>query len=124
MREKIKGGRLDDMQSVFTAIIIVLVGIAGFGAGRLSKIISVREPVRIEGYTISPDGIPQSLSGVASIAGTGMVIGSKNGSTYHLPWCSGASTIKPENRIMFKNEEEARGAGYRPAKNCRGLTSD
>lgn len=49
------------------------------------------------------------------------VIASKKGSVYHFPWCSGTITIKEENKIYFKNKEEAIFSGLRLAKNCEDI---
>lgn len=49
------------------------------------------------------------------------VVASKKGATYHLPWCSGAKSIKEDNRITFESPAAAKAAGYRPAGNCKGL---
>ena len=49
------------------------------------------------------------------------VVASKSGTVYHLPWCSGAVRMSPENKIFFKNIIDAQKAGYRAAKNCEGL---
>jgi methylphosphotriester-DNA--protein-cysteine methyltransferase len=32
--------------------------------------------------------------------------------------CTSGKRIKPENRVFFKNEQEAIAAGYRPCGNC------
>jgi hypothetical protein len=39
-------------------------------------------------------------------------VASKNGTKYHLPWCSGAAHIKEENKVWFASKEEAAAAGY------------
>ena len=49
------------------------------------------------------------------------IVASKNGKVFHFPWCSGAQTIKEENKIYFKNKEEAIKKGYRLAKNCEDI---
>lgn len=46
-------------------------------------------------------------------------VGSRHSNVYHLPTCSAARRIKPENLIGFKSREEAVRAGYRPCKICR-----
>lgn len=51
----------------------------------------------------------------------GLYVGSKNGTKYYLPTCSGAARIAEANRIWFASAEEARSAGYSPAANCSGL---
>ena len=52
---------------------------------------------------------------------TGAYVGSRNGTKYHLPDCSGAKRIKPENQVWFATKEQATAAGYTPAANCPGL---
>ena len=52
---------------------------------------------------------------------SGQYVGSKNGSKYHLPWCSGAQRIKEENKVWFQDKNEAKRLGYTPAKNCPGI---
>lgn len=47
---------------------------------------------------------------------TGNFLGSKNGTKYYTPNCSGVSRINPENIIWFTSEEDARLQGYSPAK--------
>ncbi len=49
------------------------------------------------------------------------IVASKKGKVFHFPWCSGAQTIKEENKIYFKNKEEAIKKGYRLAKNCEDI---
>jgi methylphosphotriester-DNA--protein-cysteine methyltransferase len=48
-------------------------------------------------------------------------VASKNGTKYHLPWCSGAQRIKDENKVWFKTKEDAEKAGFMPASNCKGI---
>ncbi|TSC85908.1 MAG: hypothetical protein G01um10148_816 [Parcubacteria group bacterium Gr01-1014_8] len=94
-------------------VIVILVGIASFGLGRLST---------LEGSTsaVSVSSIPMQAAS-ASLAVGGLVVASRTGTAYHYPWCAGATTIKESNKVWFKDEEAARKAGYTPAKNCRGL---
>jgi hypothetical protein len=46
------------------------------------------------------------------------LFGSKKGKKFYYAGCSGAGRIKPENKIYFKNEEEAKIRGYTKAKGC------
>lgn len=119
--------RLNRRDDVFTVFIIILVGLGGFGLGRLSLLEENKEPVRIE-YPISSN-IPQgqdlsenkpSQDQFAAISG-GDLVASVKGAKYHFPWCSGAQRIKEENKIWFATKEEAEKAGYGPAANCKGL---
>jgi len=42
-------------------------------------------------------------------------VGSKNSNKYHLPTCTVAKRIKPENRVCFASKEEAEKRGYVPS---------
>lgn len=46
----------------------------------------------------------------------GKFLGSKNGTKYYTPDCSGVKRINPENYIWFSDEEDAQLQGYTPAK--------
>ena len=93
--------------------IIFLVAFASFGLGRLSVIESVRPAVSI---TQAPSVAPTRAMYMG-----GQYVASRTGTTYYFPWCGGAQNISPENQVWFKTEEAAEKAGYRPAKNCKGL---
>lgn len=45
-------------------------------------------------------------------------IGSKNSDKYHLPTCSSAKRIKPENVVCFKSAEDAAAKSYQADKGC------
>ena len=62
------------------------------------------------------------MAAQAATALLGTYVASKNGSAYYLENCAGAKRIKPENKIDFATEAEARAAGYKPAANCQGLS--
>lgn len=103
----------------FFAAVVVLVGFASFGLGRLSLLESRREPVRIENALVA--GIGGVKNEEEKVAVGGQIVASKTGSKYHYPWCAGASQITEKNKIWFASSEEARKAGYAPASNCKGL---
>ncbi|MHC4122021.1 MAG: Ada metal-binding domain-containing protein [Planctomycetota bacterium] len=46
-------------------------------------------------------------------------LASKNSKVFHQPKCSSAQRIKSQNRIIYKNREEAIGSGKRPCKLCK-----
>lgn len=98
-------------------MIIVLVGFGGFGLGRLSYVENSKVPVSI---TV-PEGSTASVARAVEDGGSGEVVGSKNGTKYHFPWCSGAQRIAEQNLLTFTSIEEAQKAGYTPAANCKGL---
>ncbi len=119
--------KLDDLSrsELYTIAIIILVGFAGFGLGRLSLIEDSGEAVRIE----YPEYLSASaLNAGKAVSGTdipttaqGLLVASKNGSKYHFPWCSGGKRISEKNKVWFDSTDEARKAGYTPAANCKGL---
>ena len=126
IKEKIKAYKND----IFIVLVIILVALISFGLGRLSKIRENKAPVTIENLGASminsQENLTQNDQNIKSNqiqinSSQGMLIGSKNGTKYHFPWCSGAQRIKEENKIWFSNKEEAEKAGYSPAANCKGL---
>ena len=138
---RVKAG-LDIKEDIFIVLSIILVGLAGFGLGKLSALEKGREPVEIKpasftngnfsaidtavasGSAERSESQPAPVSASAMIAGEsakGMLVASKNGTKYHFPWCAGASQISEKNKIWFNSYEEAQKAGYTAASNCPGL---
>lgn len=105
--------------------IIIFIGFAGFGLGRLSSIEESREPVKIEfpeylsASVLNADKTNDETS--LQLSDKGLLVASKNGSKYHYPWCSGGKSISEKNKVWFDSVEDARKAGYTPAANCKGL---
>lgn len=93
--------------------IIILLGFASFGLGRLSVNEEGKPAISIRQATAEED--------LAIVTGPGLLVASRSGRAYHYPWCPGAQSIAPSNMIWFTSEAEARTAGYSPAKNCKGL---
>lgn len=118
---------------VFVAWLIILVSIASFGLGRLSALWPKKTPLTVENSRLSELGelsksstvTDRNLNQLNSLNSLdqlkGKYVASKNGKSYHLPWCSGASLIKEENKVWFETKEAAEKAGYTPAGNCPGL---
>jgi hypothetical protein len=107
---------------VYTIIIIILVALASFGLGRLSKIEENRPPVRlIDNSRAMPATANNAVQHPMLNTEAGKYVSSKSGAKYHLPWCSGAQRIKEENKIWFDSKETAERAGYSPAVNCKGI---
>jgi hypothetical protein len=109
-------------KDVFTALLVVFVGLASFGLGKLSAEGGGREPVSVE-YREAYVGSSGSAleADERDIPAAGEVVGSVNSDKYHLPWCSGAQRIKEENLVRFASIAEAEAKGYVPAGNCPGL---
>ena len=117
-------------EDVFVALLITLIGFGGFGLGRLSVLKETREPISIvqnENNFATPAALGTAHTpgitrdGFSGAKEAGSVVGSINGTKYHLPECPGATQIKEENKIWFPSAEDAQKAGYTPASNCKGL---
>ena len=95
-----------------------------FGIGWLSAIEAGKTPVSIEyDFGVLPEGMRgESVDFTEEISfEKGVVVGSINGTVYHLPWCPGAQQMNEENKVWFESRKEAEEAGYTPARNCKGL---
>ena len=122
---KVKSWYKISRNDLYIAGVIFLVGMAGFGLGRLSMLWPQKESIRIQE--------PQNFSNTPALVNNfadksesavkpkGKYVASKSGTSYHYPWCTGALKIKEENKIWFQTKEEAEGKGYKPAGNCEGL---
>jgi hypothetical protein len=117
MWQKIKGLLDQGVGEWGIVVLVFLVGLTAFGLGRLSAFEDVRPPVSITS-TEMESAPPQGM-----YAG-GLVVASRSGSAYYYPWCGGADKILSKNQIWFQSEESAVRAGYRAAKNCKGLGSE
>lgn len=120
MVEKLKRFLEDDV--LYFGLILVVVAVGAFGLGRQStsiRVAATEPPVRIE----YPALVPQA--GVTAVESTVIhnltVVGSKNGTKYHLLNCPGAKQIAEKNLVSFSSVAEAEAAGYSPAANCPGL---
>ena len=123
--------------------VIILIGLIGFGLGRLSsryqtaeldinstiantadlsKVIaseSVSPTLNVASTQTKSDTATAAVSAVASDAIK--IIGNKNSKIYHREDCPGALKMSESNKVFFNSIEEAKGAGYKPAGNCPGL---
>ncbi|MFA6445794.1 MAG: hypothetical protein WCW14_00900 [Candidatus Paceibacterota bacterium] len=109
-------------RDIFILLVIILVGIASFGLGRLSILKINTEPIKIEqqiGLTASVVA-SQSIKGEdITLAQGGIIIGTKSSKKYRYPWCNPLPA--ESNRIIFQSIEQAKIAGYTPVANCKGL---
>lgn len=111
--------------AIFYSCLIVVVGVVSFLLGRESQLDFKVSPLEKEDnksllIETSDEGEESTLDNTL-LAESDTVVGSVNGTKYHLPWCAGAQRILPENLITFSSTKEAKEAGYTPASNCAGL---
>lgn len=112
-------------KDILTVIIVILVGLASFGLGRLSKN-SQNPGIKIEypnqsASAVSTGQFTQNTPQIAQIntnpSGKNYFASSK-GKKYYSIGCSAGKTIKQENRIYFNSSEEAEKAGYTLSISC------
>lgn len=110
---------------LYVVLIIILVGIASFGLGKISSYEKNKIPISIQktqDILLSAVSTNNSESKITETASNkGLIVASKSGTKYYYPWCSGVSRIKEENKVWFNTIEEARAKGLTPASNCTGL---
>lgn len=101
--------------------IIILVGIGGFGLGRLSQIAESGDELSMvyATTTAAQDTLSRYI-----MPPEGLVVASRHGARYHFPWCSGAQRMNAGNMVWFKDIATAEKNGYTPAQNCPGLTNE
>lgn len=102
------------LRDIALVVVLILVGLSSFALGRLSASEQAQPAVPVALHTAPTYNEPPMRIG-------GMVVASRSGDRYHYPWCSGARSMREENKRWFNSIEDARAAGYTPAGNCRGL---
>jgi len=102
-------------ERLFTVVLLCLIGVISFVLGRYSVIEPsfTPQPTDNQAGVVFIDSPNEPLNANAT-----PVVVSKNGTKYHLLTCSGASTIKEENKVYFDSIDQAKAAGYSPAANC------
>lgn len=122
IREKIKSiVDREEFSYFLEAVLVLLVGLAGFGLGRLypAKSGGVRvENTQISGLTMNTVS-QKSADNNAPVSADGRIFASKNGKKYYLPTCASASRVSDKNKVFFATENEAISAGYSIASACK-----
>lgn len=100
--------------------IVVLVGLASFGLGRLSKEgssgLKVEYTDQSANVVSAEEGLPQAVKN----SGEGKnFFASSRGSKYYPSNCEAGNNIKKENRVYFDTREDAESAGYELSGSCR-----
>ena len=112
---KIKYQATPFLEEAAIPLLVILVGLGGFGLGRMSTLEATTGPI-----SITQAAAVGGSSDEATRQG-GKVIASKTGTKYYFPWCTAATKIAEKSKIWFDDETAARAAGYTPAGNCKGL---
>lgn len=116
-------------KDILVVIIVILVGLASFELGRLSKStpagLKIEYPSQSgiqEANTISVNsvvGLPNGNPTTELNSVTKKFFASNRGSKYYSIGCSAGKTIKQENRVYFSTREEAEKAGYVLSTSCK-----
>ena len=108
---------------IFFIALLVLMSCAAYGLGRLSVTgmpvvfttkSSAELVVHISSDTVLDDRLTIDPAEVTSAT----VIGSRNGTRYYSPNCSGVGRISEENRLYFIDRHRAQAAGYTASVQC------
>ena len=134
--------RKETAHALVISVILVFIGVGGFGLGRLSALGEKTGRVVIHGSLLTASVVEatpqdprvQTVSEVAASPGgaTSSVpvalapvvhnfVASKNGTKYYAPTCSGAARIKLANQVWFTSRDDAKAAGYTPSAMCPQL---
>lgn len=102
-------------------VVVILVGIAAFGLGRLSASDASPQPAAAQAAIASSTLISATDDEAVVVPATGPYVASKSGSKYYLTSCSAAGRISDANKVYFQSAAQAQAAGYTVAANCPGL---
>ncbi|MEK9182826.1 MAG: hypothetical protein AAB809_01975 [Patescibacteria group bacterium] len=114
-------------KDVLAIIIVILVGLASFELGRLSKGngssgIKIEYPTQDqEASVVSSTNYSNSLQdNKIEKTSTGKnFFASSRGSKYYPVGCEAGKSLKQENRVYFSTREEAERAGYELSSSCQ-----
>ena len=126
--DKIKGKIGLDVNTLVCLCIMVLVGFASFGLGRLSMLNNVDKSnfkLENESTSLVKEEIGNSILAEKdnaldpSLTKKRMYVASKNGKLYYSLGCSGAKRISTKNEIWFATSSEAEKAGFTLSASCK-----
>lgn len=107
-------------KTVLATLALMSCCLASFFLGILvERGLGVRPAFRIEEVSGPPAAATASLAERMVVDGEGEVVGSKNGTKYYYPYCSGVSRINPENLIRFASAGAAEKKGYTLSQTCK-----
>jgi hypothetical protein len=109
------------LYALYVPAVVLLVGIAAFGLGRLSVTDSSPQSAAVAQTLASSTQISATDDEAAVVPATGPYVASKSGSKYYLTTCASAGRISDANKVYFQSAAAAQAAGYAPAANCPGL---
>jgi len=130
----VKEGLRSNAREISLALGMIGVGICGFEFGFVQGIRHTSPPIVIERPTVSASVLaadtsaPSSSSplpssdvktsaadvSAVSLPANCPFVGSRNSDKYHVFGCAVVKRIKPENRVCFTSEDDAKSKNYQP----------
>lgn len=117
LSNKIKSKINLDKQAILLVIVVVLVGGASFGLGKLSASREWEDDIIIENKVVNEQ--ETGYNEEEALISEKRYVASKNGTKYYSRDCGGANRIKLENQIWFKNREDAEKSGFTYSSTCK-----
>lgn len=107
------------LRSLFIPLLVVLVGLLGYGLGRLSGAGQKGSvEIKYDPNIISALSSSTPKESVPATGGTGgPVYASSKGTKYYYAGCK--NTISAANKVSFSSAAAAEAAGYTVASNCK-----
>jgi hypothetical protein len=139
IRDKIKGYGYLDKTGLLYVLLVLGVGIASFGLGRLSVAgigshsdngdILISDSLKASVATLGVAGAGSVSSNesqlgdqsvrATSMSNSGSYVASKSGKLYYTASCSGAKRILNKNKVWFDAASDAEKSGYTRATSCK-----
>ncbi len=128
-------------ESLFLVLVITMVGLIGFGLGRLSakysspaldikstlvnttdlSKIATGESAEQKSFTSQSATSQDPDTNESREVAERKIVGNKQSKIYHFEDCPGALRMSDTNKMFFASILQAQQAGFRPAGNCPGL---
>jgi hypothetical protein len=116
-------------RTILTILVVILVGLASFELGRLSKHPSSGINVEYQASALATEAEAAVINTQSTVSNTVTTsskkpsnegyFASKRGKKYYPSDCSAGKTIKMENRIYFATEADAVARGFEKSTSCR-----
>lgn len=129
--EKSKTVAIRAFNRLFIPVFLIFVVIGGWGLFKIHQLEGAKVPIIIDSSEVEQESVinpvtislEESSTSTDSVKAfqTGKYVGSRGGTSYYLPSCSGAKRISEKNKIWFQTKEEAERLGYKPSKSCKGI---
>lgn len=105
-------------KDIMTVLIVIFVGLASFGLGRLSVNDNKGGALEVDLSDSPKPALKSDLEPIMGTNSTKQYFASSKGKKYYTVNCSAGGTIKEENKVWFTSKEDAEKAGYTLSTSC------